>query len=92
VLDNIIQFTTKFSDVYSPVLADPIFKRVEEGKQINLLIVGGGDGRVAWYIKQNYYNKLGKLVDVEIDVRVSELCKQYFPETVCFEDPKIEFV
>lgn len=42
---------------------------------LNILIIGGGDGRVARCLLDNYKNNINKIIDVEIDIEVSKVCR-----------------
>jgi spermidine synthase len=56
--------------------------------RLNLLIIGGGDGRICHHLKQTYDQMIESVTIVEIDKLVSDVCDKYFEETVLFQDPK----
>lgn len=57
VLDDVIQFSDRFVDVYSKALTDRVIenatKLIDNNTKVNLLIIGAGDGRIANYIKNS---------------------------------------
>lgn len=75
-LDGIIQLTDKDEHIYHemmvhvPLCAHPSPRRV--------LLVGGGDGGTSTRICR--HSEVEKLVQVEIDSTVVEVCKRHFPE------------
>jgi spermidine synthase len=89
-LDGAIQTTSRDEFVYHemlahvPLLSHPSPKRV--------LIIGGGDGGILREVVK--HPGLERVVQVEIDAAVIDLCKQYFPahSNGAFEHPKAEIV
>ncbi len=89
-LDGIIQTTEKDEFVYHemlthvPLLAHPAPKKV--------LIIGGGDGGILRETLK--HQALERVVQVEIDQAVIDLCKEYFPNhsNGAFDDPRAEVV
>ncbi len=89
VLDDILQLTDKDEAAYSEMLAHPPI--LEHGAVRRVLIVGGGDGAVAEEVLKHAGVRRVDLVD--IDARVVELCRAYFPEVHrgAFDDPRLVF-
>ena len=89
-LDGAIQTTSRDEFVYHemlahvPLLSHPSPKRV--------LIIGGGDGGILREVVK--HPGLERVVQVEIDAAVIDLCKEYFPahSDGAFEHPKAEIV
>lgn len=54
----------------------------------NVLVIGAGDGGVARELSR--YPDIDRIEIVEIDRRVTEVCKTYLPQTACgFDDPRV---
>lgn len=89
VLDDILQLTDKDEAAYSEMLAHPPI--LEHGEVRRVLIVGGGDGAVAEEVLKHAGVRAVDLVD--IDARVVELCRTYFPQVHrgAFDDPRLTF-
>jgi len=83
ILDDVIQFSDKFVDIYSKALSDKIIENAikinNNINKINILIIGAGDGRISFYIKNSkYYDIIDTITIVEIDEQVSDTCMKYF--------------
>jgi spermidine synthase len=75
-LDDVVQITTRDESAYAEMLTHlPIF---EHGKVERVMIVGGGDLSIADEALK--HKSVKEVVLVDIDGRVIELCKQYFPD------------
>jgi len=85
-LDNVLMITEKDEFIYhemivhTPMSVNPQIKKV--------LIIGGGDGGTVRELVK--YPTINQVDLVEIDGRVIELCKEYFPHvTSGLTDPKV---
>ncbi len=89
VLDNVIQTTEADEFYYHEMLSHvPI---LGHGAVDSVLIVGGGDGGV---LEEVLKHQVKKVVLVDIDGEVVDICRQYLP-SVCgdaFSDPRTRLV
>ncbi|WP_144393299.1 polyamine aminopropyltransferase [Pleionea sediminis] len=89
-LDGIIQTTEKDEFVYHEMLTHvPLFAHPNPER---VLIIGGGDGGILRETLR--HSSVKRVVQVEIDQAVIDLCKNYFPKHSdgAFEDPRAEIV
>lgn len=89
-LDGIIQTTEKDEFIYHEMLTHvPLFAHPEPKK---VLIIGGGDGGILREVLK--HKTIERVVQVEIDQSVIDMCKQYFPKHSdgAFEDERAEIV
>lgn len=87
VLDGCIMTTDKDEFVYHEMLAHVPMHTHPEPKRV--LVVGGGDGGVIREVIK--HPSVEKAVLAEIDGRVVEVSKQYFPQIASgFSDPRVE--
>lgn len=90
VLDGAIQLTERDEASYQEMITHlPMFAHANPE---SVLIVGAGDGGVLREVCRHKCVK--KVVMCEIDRRVVEASKKYFPKTmaVAFDDPRLELV
>lgn len=88
VIDDIIQTTERDEHIYHEMMV--LLPSIRMGNPHNILIIGGGDGGA---IKQALRIKsIERVVQVEIDERVTEVSKQFLPSLADggFEDQKVE--
>ncbi len=89
-LDGVIQTTEVDEFIYHEMITHtPI---LTHGSAQKILVLGGGDGGV---IKELFkYRTISKVVMVEIDSQVIQLCQQYLPSISrgAFEDPRLDLV
>ncbi len=74
-LDGIVQITDRDESAYAEMLTH--LPMLEHGKVEQVLIVGGGDLSIAEEALK--HKTVKKVVLVDIDGRVIELCRKYFP-------------
>ena len=89
-LDGAIQTTSRDEFMYHEMLAHvPLFSHPSPRR---VLIIGGGDGGILREVVK--HPGVERVVQVEIDAAVIELCKQYFPahSDGAFDHPKAEIV
>lgn len=89
-LDGIIQTTEKDEFIYHEMLTHvPL---LAHGNAQKVLIVGGGDGGTLREVLR--HKNVRDVTVVEIDRRVIDLCKKYFPNHSkgAFEDPRVRIV
>ena len=87
VLDGIVQLSERDEFIYSEMLAHvPLFAHPNPRR---VLIVGGGDGCV---LKEVLKHAVEKVVLVDIDATVIDLCRRHFAagNHRSFEDPRAE--
>jgi spermidine synthase len=74
-LDDIVQITSRDESAYADMLTH--LPMLEHGKVERVMIVGGGDLSIADEALK--HKSVRELVLVDIDGRVIELCRKYFP-------------
>jgi len=85
VLDGAINVGEKEEFIYSEMLAHvPLFVHPQAQ---SVLVIGGGDGGV---LREALKHPINRIDLVEIDGRVIEISRQYFPEISCgLDDPRV---
>lgn len=89
-LDGIIQVAEKDEFIYHEMMI--ILPAIKHGNPKKVLIIGGGDGGA---VKQALrINSVEKVVMVEIDRSVIDMCGQYMPSIAngSLDDPKVEVI
>lgn len=89
-LDGIIQTTEKDEFIYHEMLTHvPV---LAHGKVKSLLIIGGGDGGMLREVCR--HQGIERIVQVEIDAKVIEMCRQFLPDHSqgAFDDARVEIV
>ncbi|HOV14933.1 MAG TPA: polyamine aminopropyltransferase, partial [Spirochaetota bacterium] len=75
ILDDVVQFTEKEEFIYHETLAHiPMFTHPDPK---NVLIIGGGDGGIAREVLK--HKSVEKLYLVDLDKKVTDITKEYFP-------------
>lgn len=89
VIDGFIMLTERDNFIYHEMLTHPAL--FSHPQPINVLIVGGGDcGTLREVLK---HQCVKNITQVEIDQRVTELSKKFFPQLcVSNHDPRVQFV
>ncbi|MBM93510.1 MAG: spermidine synthase [Legionellales bacterium] len=90
LLDQIVQTTERDEFIYHEMFAHvPCFAH---GAPRSVLIIGGGDGGLLREVLK--HAGIERVVLVEIDAEVIELCKTYLPQHSqgAFSDPRVEVV
>ena len=60
-------------------------------KDLNILVIGGGDGGIVRDLFQKYDSKISKVTLVEIDEEVINASKEFFPQIAnTFNNPKLD--
>jgi spermidine synthase len=89
VLDGFIQVTTADYFCYHEMIVHvPMAIIPQEPK--TALVVGGGDGAAVNELGK--YQSLERIVWIDIDAAVVELCRKHFPEFYKFHDRRVEFI
>jgi spermidine synthase len=85
-LDGLMMITEKDEFIYHdmivhvPMATNPNIKKV--------LVIGAGDGGTIRELTR--YNTIEKIDMVEIDERVVDVCREYFPQTACkLDEPRV---
>ncbi len=89
-LDGVIQTTEKDEFIYHEMITHvPL---IAHGKASDVLVIGGGDGATAREAAK--HQSVNRIVMVEIDSRVIEICRKYLPNHSAgvFDDPRLELV
>jgi spermidine synthase len=90
VLDGVVQTTERDEFIYHEMMAHvPI---LAHGHAKRVLIVGGGDGATLREVLR--HKQVERIVLVEIDRLVIDMCRQYLPlhSQGAFDDPRVEIV
>jgi len=83
-----VQFSEKDEAFYHEAIVHPAMSLCTDPKKV--LIIGGGDGVVA---REVLKYQIEKLIMVEIDNKVIELCKKYLPiHQGAFDDSRMEII
>lgn len=93
VLDDIIQTTQFDESIYHEMMVTlPLFAhpKTQNNESLSVLIIGGGDGGALREALCHDFVK--KVVMVEIDGRVVELCKEYLGFQGNYEDSRAELI
>jgi len=86
LLDRNIMTTERDEFIYHEVITQ-IGMHTTDAKRV--LVIGGGDGGTIRELLK--HDKIEKVVLVEIDEDVIEVCKEYFPKIACsFDDPRLD--
>lgn len=90
IIDGIIQTTEKDEHIYHEMMVH--VPSIRMGVPRKLLIIGGGDGGAIKHALR--IKSIEKVVQVEIDERVTEVSKEYLPSLSegTLTDPKVELV
>lgn len=85
-LDDVVQLTTRDEFIYHEMIAHvPLFTHKSPER---VLVIGGGDGGT---IREILKHPVKEVHLVDIDSRVIEASKKYFPSLSCgFEDPRVK--
>ncbi len=89
-LDGIVQTTERDEFIYHEMLTHvPI---LAHGAARRVLIIGGGDGGILREVLR--HAQVERVVQVEIDAAVIEMCKRYLPNhsAGAFDDPRAQIV
>jgi len=89
-LDGIIQTTEADEFIYHEMMAHvPLFAH---GNAKDVLIVGGGDGAMLREVCK--HSEVERIIQVEIDAQVIEMCREYLPKhsNGAFDDPRTTIV
>lgn len=91
ILDGRIQSSTADEFVYHEALVHPGLLAVERAPE-TALVIGGGEGATIREILR--YPSIRRVVMVDIDAEVVELCRRHLPEMHrgAFDDPRTELV
>lgn len=89
VLDGFIQLTAADYFCYHEMIVH-VPMAVIRAEPKTALVVGGGDGAAVNELGK--YQGLERIVWVDIDAQVVELCRKHFPELHKFHDDRVEFV
>jgi len=90
VLDGVVQTTEADEFIYHEMLAH--VPMLAHGRVSRVLIVGGGDGGMLREVIK--HRGIQTVVQVELDRKVVDLCRKYFPEHSqgAFDDPRLQLV
>jgi len=88
-LDGSLQFSNEYEYVYHELMSHPVVN-LFGNSPIKILILGGGDGGIVTQVFK--HSNVISVQHVDIDPKIPELSKKYFPE-MCkgFDDPRYSF-
>ncbi len=89
-LDGVVQVTQKDEFIYHEMMTHPLFLALNNPTDI--LVIGGGDGGILREVLK--HPEVQQVDFVEIDERVIEICRQYFPtiSSGSFDDPRVNTI
>lgn len=89
-LDGVIQTTEKDEFIYHEMMTH--VPMLAHGAAKNVLIIGGGDGGILREVLK--HPSVERVVQVEIDQAVIDMCVQYLPghSNGAFDDPRVEII
>lgn len=88
-LDGLMMITEKDEFIYHEMIVHVAMATNLNAKKI--LVIGAGDGGTIRELAK--YDTIEKIDMVEIDKRVVDICKKYFPQTACkLDDPRVNIV
>ena len=89
LLDNAHNISQKEEFIYHEMMIHPAL--LIHPKPLNILVIGAGDGGC---LREIFKHKdIERVVMVEIDVEVINVCKMHFPQVACeFDNPKLELI
>ncbi len=88
-LDKLIMLTERDEFAYHEMMAH--VPMLAHPNPLDVLVIGGGDGGCLRELVK--HESLRKAVQVEIDPKVVEVCKNFFPQVAsAFDHPKVELV
>ena len=89
VLDGFIQMTVADNFCYHEMITN-VPLAVAPNRPKNVLVIGGGDGGVVNQLGKHPY--LERIVWIDIDADVVELCRRHMPELQQYHDDRVEFL
>ena len=89
VLDGFIQMTVADNFCYHEMITN-VPLAVAPNRPKNVLVIGGGDGGVVNQLGKHPY--LERIVWIDIDADVVELCQRHMPELQQYHDERVEFL
>lgn len=88
LLDGLVMLTEADEYAYHEMLVHPAMVVHPEPK--NILVIGGGDGGT---VREVLKYQVAQVTVVDIDKRVLEVAKQYFPQiSKGFDDPRVKII
>ncbi|RLG60112.1 MAG: spermidine synthase [Candidatus Hydrothermarchaeota archaeon] len=88
IINNEVQVAEKDENIYHEMLVHPLM--FSHPSPENVLIIGGGDGGT---LREVLKHGVKKVTLVEIDKRIIEICKKFFPSLAKgFEDERVKVV
>ncbi len=91
-INGLIQLTLKDEFIYHESLTHIPIQAMPEGRVRRVLICGGGDLGAAREVLK--YNEVEEIVIADIDSRITEVVKKFFPEMIkgVLDDPRIKLL
>ncbi|KAI9149848.1 hypothetical protein H9P43_010027 [Blastocladiella emersonii ATCC 22665] len=96
LLDRVVQFCEEDNHIYTSQITDRAMATLpaDDGRKLNVTIIGGGDGWVASYLLDAYADRIESIRIVDIDEQVAKLTRTFFdPEGAAwsFTDPRVHW-
>ncbi len=93
VLDGALMLSDVDEHMYHKALTGYGMQNLKGQKNLNVLVIGAGDGGIVRDLVRNYNDQISKITMVEIDEEVINVSKEFFPEVSCeFTNPKAEIL
>lgn len=89
-LDHTLMLSDVDEHMYHLALTTYGMQNVTKDKDLNVLVIGAGDGGVVRNLLRNFGVRIKHIDMVEIDEDVITVSKEFFPEIACeFDNPKL---
>lgn len=91
VLDGAYMLSDIDEHMYHKAITTYGMQNLEGKKDLNILVIGAGDGGVVRDLFNNWDSQIAKITMVEIDGDVIDACKIHFPKIASqFKNPKLD--
>jgi spermidine synthase len=95
LLDRVIQFCDSDEKIYTQEIVDSTIQLISYPTNLNILVIGGGDGLVANYLLEKYEKIIKSITLVELDSTVSTTTQQFFTQIGkynSFSDTRVKWI
>lgn len=91
VLDGAFMLSDIDEHMYHKALSTYGMQNVSKAEDLNVLIIGGGDGGIVRDLIKNYESRIKQITLVDIDEEVINVSREFFPEITCeLDNPKVK--
>lgn len=93
VLDDALMLSDIDEHMYHKALTFYGLENTSKEKDLNVLVIGAGDGGIVRNLLRNYGERIAHIDMVEIDQEVIDLSRKYFPDIACeLDNPKLNLL